>query len=73
MVYHSVNKTVSIKHDMIAELYFKLHAKVSVQNIYKGLLRLMNEKELLKFTKKLFAKKKYLEKQSLFLMSILTC
>lgn len=58
VIYDSANETVSIKHDMIAELYFKLHAKVSVQNIYKSLLSLMNEKELLKFTKKLFSKKK---------------
>ena len=57
VIYDSANGTVSIKHDMIAELYFKLHTKVSVQNIYKNLLGLMNEKELLKFTKKLFNKK----------------
>ncbi len=57
VIYDSVNETVCIKHDMIAELYFRFNSKVSVQNIYKNLLSLMNEKELLKFTKKLFNKK----------------
>ena len=57
VIYDSVNETVSIKHDMIAELYFKFHSNVSVQNILKNLLDLMNEEELLKFTKKLFNKK----------------
>lgn len=62
VIYDSANETVSLKHDMIAELYFKFHSKVSVQNILKNLLNLMNEKEIIKFTKKLFNKKVVLKK-----------
>ncbi|MCI8496208.1 MAG: tetratricopeptide repeat protein [Lachnospiraceae bacterium] len=65
VIYNVVDKTVCIKHDMIAELYFKFHPKVSVQNIYINLLKLMNKEELLKFSKKLFRKKIILGKAKL--------
>ena len=65
IIYDFANETLSIKHDMIAELYFKFHSRVSIQNIYKNLLNLMNEKEILTFTKRLFSKKVILGKTKL--------